>query len=97
MKTIKVTIPEDIRDTIQALQFEVESRKDLLAHMISTGIDLTSDTFKSYEKEYQEYFVKYNLAKEDMQNNCLKPAVDGKLINWNLDFASCEVTLNYEA
>ena len=97
MKTIVVTIPEDVKNGIQALQFEVESRKDLLAHMVNTGVDITSETFKSYEKEYQEFFVKYNVAKEALQDQYLKPAVEGRLVNWNLDFASNEVTCNYEA
>lgn len=97
MKTVNVRIPEDVRDDIQALQFEVESRKDLLAHMINTGVDTTSDGFKRYEKEYQEFFVKYNIAKEDMQNKILKPAIQGTLLSWNLDFSTCEAVCTYEA
>lgn len=96
MKTVTIRIPENVNNHIQAMQFEVESRKDLLAHMINSGVNITSDTFKAYEKEYQEFFVKYNLAKDEMQSTHLVPAVDGKLISWNLDFASCEVVCNYE-
>lgn len=92
----KIKIPEDVRDHIQSLQYEVESRKDLLAHMVNTGVDIHSDTFKSYEKEYQEFFVQYSLAKESMQEKLLVPAVPGKLNSWNLDFESCEVTCTYE-
>lgn len=95
-KTTKVTIPEDVRDHIQSLQYEVESRKDLLAHMINTGTDIDSEPFKKYEKEYQEFFVQYNVAKEAMQKNLLEPAVQTKLISWNLDFESCEVTCVHE-
>lgn len=96
MKTTVIKIGEDVRDHIQALQYEVESRKDLLAHMIQTGTDTGSEAFKRYEKEYQEYFVQYNIAKEALQNQVLSPQVEGKLISWNLDFASCEVTCSYE-
>lgn len=96
MKTTIIRIGEDVRDHIQALQYEVESRKDLLAHMIQTGTDTSSEAFKRYEKEYQEFFVQYNIAKETMQNTALAPQVKGKLISWNLDFATCEATCSYE-
>lgn len=96
MKTKIVTVNEEVRDKIQALQYEVESRKDLLAHMIQTGTDIKSEAFRRYEREYQEFFVQYNMAKETLQNAVLAPKVEGKLVSWNLDFASCEVTCSYE-
>ena len=94
--TKTITIPENVRNDIQALQYEVESRKNLLTFMMQNGTDIDSDNFVKYHTKYQEFFNKYEHAKQAMQDTYLQPQVEGKLINWNLDFATCEVTCEYD-
>ena len=97
MSTKIVTVNEGVRDEIQALQYEVESRKDLLKYMVENGTDLHSEAFVTYHQEYQEFYVQLQTAKEDLQKNILEKACgDAKLLNWNLDFATCEVTCNVQ-
>lgn len=91
-----VKIPEDVRDRIQALQYETDSRKDLLGFMVANDYAIAGESFSTYHEEYQNYFVQYSIAKEEMQKQYLEPAVDGKLLNWNLDFSTCEVTCTYD-
>ena len=91
-----ITINEDVRDQIQALQYEVDSRKDLLTFMVDKGCDVSSDSFKAYHKEYQEFHIQYEAAKEEMQKQILEPAVPGKLIRWDLNFATCQAVCVYE-
>lgn len=92
-----VKIPEEVRDKIQMLQYEYDSKKELLTHMINAGVNIENEAFKTYESEYQKVFVNYNNAKQDMQTKYLEPAVPGKLLKWNLNFFNAEATCEYEA
>ena len=91
-----VIIPEEIRNKIQALQYEVESRKDLLTYMAANGTDIHSEAFTSYHQDYQDFYVQYQAAKDELQNTILAPTVPGKLNHWDLDFASCKVVCVYD-
>ena len=95
-KTMIITIPEDVVNNIQALQYEVESRKDLIAFMLDKGCDVHGDSFQMYHKEHQEFFDRYNRSKDDMQKRFLEPQINGRLLRWNLDFATREVICTYE-
>lgn len=76
---------------LEALAYEVGSRKDLLSYMIQSGVKPTDDAFKAYHQEYQEFFVQYEEAKAAFQ----KEAVDtlGPGLSWNLDFATRTLTV----
>lgn len=85
-----ITIPEDFCNLIESLQYEVDSRKDLLNFMVNSGIDVENDSFKKYHKQYMEYFVKYNTAKSELQQEYIDTR--GSFNRWNLNFATGEVT-----
>ena len=81
----KAIVPEELNNYIEALQYEVNARKDLCAYMIDHGMEGT-DQFNKYHKEYIECFVNYNTAKDELT----------KMFNisgaWNLDFETRELT-----
>lgn len=80
-------IPEDLNNYIEALQYEVNARKDLCAFMIDRGMG-ESEQFKKYHKEYIECSVQYNAAKQSlMEMYNLKQGT-----NWNLKFETRELT-----
>ena len=56
------------------------------------GID--TDTFKKYNKEYMEFYVQYNEAKNKLEEMYVRTAVENPK-DWNLDFESGEITINY--
>ena len=97
-KTMKKTVhvPEAVRDQIQAAQYEVESRKDLLSYMATGGVDIHGESFTAYHKEFQDYFVQLQIAKDCLQKEILEKAVPGRLIHWDLDFNTCDCVCEYE-
>lgn len=86
-----IIIDKIICENIEALQYEVESRKDVIIQALSGSVKMKSEMFDRYHKEYQEFFKKYNQAKSEMVKKYL-PNEDGKK-SWSLDFNSCELTV----
>lgn len=88
----KIKVEKKMVEYLEMLSFETESRKSLLGYLIERGISLDSQEFQDYHKEYREWFVKYELAKRELEKQYVLPASEGKSIPWSLDFASGELT-----
>lgn len=89
-----ITVPREHVDRIQALQYECDSRQDLLTYMLDRGA-ADSEGFQAYHREYTKLHAEYERAKEEMQKNVLEPQIDGTLTKWNLDFASGEAVCEF--
>lgn len=85
----KIIIDKETVENIEALQYEVESRKDVIAQILTSGAKIAGDTFREYQEEYRAQFIRYNRAKQQMLDACGIGA--GKA--WSLDFASRELTV----
>lgn len=94
--TKKIKIEDrNLIDKLQMLSVEVNSRKELLAFMIqNNSYIMAKDAFDKYHKEYQELFAEYDRTKNELQNTYIFPEHQGT-VDWSLDFASGELTLNY--
>ena len=86
-----IKIDSNICKNIEALQYEVESRKDVIVAVLSGIVSMKSDKFNDYHTEYQNYFIKYNKAKQDMINQYVEPSFKNK--PWNLTFDTCELLI----
>lgn len=86
---MKITVNKEIVEKIEALQYEVESRKDVIVQILANGLKVSGDTFDKYQEEYRKFFIEYNKAKQDMLEKCQIP----NDVMWNLDFSSCVLTL----
>lgn len=80
-------------DHLEALGYEVGSRKDLLSYMISAGVKPSDEAFQAYHKEYQEYFIQYEAAKSAFEKEFVEPLAPGRRLTWNLDFATRRLTV----
>ena len=45
-KVQKIKIDEDISTKIEALQYEIDTRKDVIAFMIASDMNMETDAFK---------------------------------------------------
>lgn len=85
-------IDEDTVLKIERAQYEVESRKDVIAQILSGNLKMNTEAFKKYHDDYQNHYAIYNQAKREMMNKYLKNTeYEGK--SWNLDFESKELTI----
>lgn len=92
-KVIKID-NQDLINLIQSYGYEATSRQDLLAHMISMGMSLEDPSFKAYHKEYQDYFIKFEAAKAELEDKYIKPLLPEDVsVNWNLNYETGECTI----
>lgn len=84
---MKIIIDEELCTKIEMLQYEVNSRKEIITMYLNMGTAKT-DSFEEYQKEYTTCYTEYNKAKQEMLNIYKVPAKT----NWNLDFATRELT-----
>lgn len=94
-KVQKIKIDEDITTKIEALQYEIDTRKDVIAFMIASDMNMETDAFKKYSKELTEFKVQYEEAKRVIEEDYVIPAMEGKKCTWSLDFYTSEVSINY--
>lgn len=89
-----VSVSQEWVDKIQALQFEVTARKDIISYMLSNGHDMNSEGYKKYYAEYMEFFKEYDKVKDEFAREYVLPYTNNKLVDWNLDFVEKEVTFH---
>lgn len=92
-KIVKVE-NQDFINFIESLHYEVNARKELISFIVSKDMGIDTDTFKKYNKEYMEFYVQYNEAKNKLEEMYVRTAVENPK-DWNLDFESGEITINY--
>lgn len=93
MKKIRIE-NQEIINHLEALGYEVNARKELLSYMVQAGVPLSDTTFQDYHKEYRECFARYELAKAEFEKQYVQPlAPDGRKLNWKLDYAARELTV----
>lgn len=88
----KITIEnQEVINHLEALNYEVSSRKDLLSYLIQQGVQPAEPAFQAYHKEFQDFFIQYETAKSELEKVYVKPLGDG--LTWSLDFATKELTV----
>lgn len=93
-KTIKITVPEEVRDIAQKANIERDARRDILTYiMANTDISIPEERIAQYQKEYDEKYLAFEKAKNIIEKDYVMPATEGKASNWSLDYSSCVVTI----
>ena len=89
-----INIPIDFCNYIELLAYETESRKKLLAFMKKINVD--DDKYDELFKEYFQFYVQYEQAKRELEDNFLKPKLKNKNFSWTLHFniGECEIEFN---
>lgn len=85
---MKIIIDEQLCTKIEMLQYEVNSRKEIITAYLQMSDNTTSNLFKAYQDEYKQYFTDYNKAKQEMVEQYKVPTGS----SWNLNFATRELT-----
>lgn len=90
----KIAIPQEVVNKIQALNAEVDARKNLIAFMISSEMNISNEQFNNYQSEYLKYFVEFEEAKSNFEKEYVRTAIANP-ISWNLDYQECEVAITH--
>lgn len=91
-------VPQDDVTKLEALNYEVSARTDIISFMLSNGLRTDTDNFKKYQAEQIDFKIQYEKAKKEFETKFIRPRVEEKkcgLGSWSLDFKKCEVTVVY--
>ena len=91
-------IPDDVVNMIEACQYEVNARKDIISYMLSNNMNLATESFNQYQAELVEFTKKLDLAKQEIEKSIVTPFLAENNISsgtWNLDFATKEMTITW--
>lgn len=85
MKEIQIT--EELRDKIQAVDFELTATKDIINYIWNQS-PVNMEAVEYYTKQQKELFVEFELAK-----NTLVRLYDLNGKDWNLDYHTATLTI----
>lgn len=95
IKKIILSVDGKTVNDIQRLNLEVESRRDIIAFMISSGMNVDNEVFLRYQNDYQSFYRDFETAKLIFEKSFVK-AQYPTATSWSLDYQTNEVTINYE-
>lgn len=85
----QIQVPEELRNKIQAIDFELTATKDLISFL--WGQDpVNMEAVNYYTQQHRELFLEFETAKSTLVEiyNIKKDTV------WNLDYNTCTLSIN---
>lgn len=85
----QIQVPEELRNKIQAIDFELTATKDLISFL--WGQDpVNMEAVDYYTKQQRELFIEFETAKSTL----VQIYNIGKDTVWNLDYNTCILSIN---
>lgn len=91
---IEVTIPAEMSNYIEGLLYEVNARKSVITFCIEKNMDMNSEIFQKYHKDYVEFTAQYEMAKKEMEAEYISKKYP--TAKWRLDFKTNTVFVEVE-
>lgn len=91
MNIEKIRLDETFCNELQSLMYQVQCRTQIIKDILTGNVVVDSEMFKKYHDEYEEFFMYYELKKNDMIEIYIPE--DLKNCNWNVDFVTQEIIL----
>lgn len=101
MRQIKIDITQEMINYLQRLNFEVQTREEIITKLLEIHKDdsddslFTSKPFLKYSEELSRVKAEYELAKLEVEKLYIPKVLYGKhQYNWNIDFSTNEMTVD---
>lgn len=78
---------------LETTNYEVNSRMNVISYMLANNMNVSSDMSRQYQREYMEFYIKYQTLKDKFYREQVLPELDKEYERWSLDFATGTVTL----
>ena len=89
-----INVPTEVLKNIQNLHTEVDSRKELIAFILTTNMPINSSNFNIYQNEYVKYYNLFEEAKNNFEQEYVRANVNNP-ISWSLNYKTSQVTIIY--
>ena len=91
---VYIQIPEEVRNDIQKADIEQSSRRNIITYLLGhDDIEISESRFAKYQKEYDEKLFAFEVAKRDLEQRYILPAVNNQKNTWALDYNTCKVKI----
>ena len=90
--TKKITLPEETVTCLERLDYEQNATKNLLLDAAERGIS-SGDAFEHWETKFQEAFAAFQMEKNEVTEQYVRPVSEGKDSDWTLDYRTGELTV----
>lgn len=103
IKKVQIEVNPKTVSLLQRLNYDVTSRRDTICYLLDQHkLDqddtlLTSKVFQSYQSQLSSLDAEYQLAKDEMIRTYVDESIIPKITNWNLDFGTSILYLEYNA
>lgn len=101
MKKVEINIAQETINYLQRLNFEVQTREEIIAKLLETHKDdaddslFTSKPFLKYSEELSRVKAEYELVKLEVEKLYIPSELYGKhQYNWNIDFSTNIMTID---
>lgn len=91
MENIEIKVSESDANRLEAIHYEMQARRQVLALCIDQGIDPQNETFRRYQEEYISFLAQWEKAKAELERDYLE-SIPG-LRRWSLDWNKRIVTV----
>ena len=98
-KTKVFEVPDNLVNAVEAYQYEVNARLNVISYMLSNNMNLNTDSFRTYQDQLVEFEEKYELAKLEVEHAVVTSFLNENGIrnaNWNLDFTEKRLTIVWD-
>ena len=99
MSNVRTIVLDDaVIDAIQQADIEQSARMEVLSRCIERGMDMTSDTFQQYQKEYNMWFAKFSELKQGIERDFVNTTTSpngAAPTRWSLDYHTKTLTITY--
>ena len=96
-----VRVDEEVVNNIQAKDVEAQVAKDVISQLVEThNLDedvsfMQSPVFQALQKDAAQKQIEFEKVKQQMASKHIPADIKDKAKEWNLDYYTCEMTIQY--
>lgn len=91
----KITLPEDVRDYLERLDYDKSATQLLLMDAAARGLS-DSPAFERWEKKFAEAFSAFEIAKNEITEKYVRPLSEGKDSTWEVQYDTGILTIRVQ-
>jgi len=88
-----VEVDVELANACEEADYEYNSKKDVIATYINSGLDTSLPTFIKYQEELQAAYKKFMAAKSAVEQKYILSKYKDCTVTWSLNYATNELTL----
>ena len=93
MEIIKeISIDPAITNSIEAIDYEIASRKTLIAFMLSSNMEINTESFTQYQQEMVDFVKQFEEKKQWLEQTFVRPILSNdQRVSWELDYLNSTI------